>query len=623
MSEDDNGQRLVKFQNWLEANGVMLEKLELRECGEHGNGVYAREAISDGEQYASIPSDLIITSDVCSKDLKDVLTTDLSGRALLCAFLIRQRFVCKESFWKPYIDILPQMFHTPLHFTHQELLLLRGTPMEYAVDDRLCELRAEHKRVQEAVNATAEEMHRVLDFENYLWAATVVSSRAFTKALLEVGCADKSDKRRDDQVQGNAGANASVLLPLLDMMNHRPQAKITWLVDSDTGSISFVAGSNVTAGSEVANNYGAKSNEELLLGYGFCASPNPLNCYHIKLNYSQDPLFAEKRQILQAGGIDDCDHYIRAYQLPFNLLPMLRVMVMTETDVYYVRRQIAKAPDNVDWLQKPLGLRIELRARFLLSRLLDGKLNTLNSESVDLSQTENSKLALQYRIELEDILKTTLERLHKDEDTLMSFAHALHGRGHHTLPNYMAEGTVALPTDSSELEADTVSKEQDTKRARSTQPVQLFLDDVLVTLDHSLNCDPEFFQAVDQIDVDEDVLLTLFVLRCRAFPQSPWHVAVKRLVEFKHPMLLVEEDSKALESYGEMMLEMGEIHDSLFPLLNEHFPEVFPIDRFSSELFLWAAGIVESCRVSLPARCVAAAGSKEQGLHDIEGLLLL
>ncbi|KAJ2800241.1 hypothetical protein H4R20_004132 [Coemansia guatemalensis] len=624
MCEGDNGQRLERFQNWLEANGATLEKPELRKCGQHGNGVYAREAISDSEQYANIPSDLIITSDVCRKDLKDVLAADLSGRALLCAFLIHQRFVCAESFWKPYIDILPQEFHTPLHFSSQELLLLHGTPMEYAVEDRRSELRAEHKRVQEAVDSKAEEMLRVLDFENYLWAATVVSSRAFTEALLEVGRKDVPDKRKDDGEQGNAGAKASVLLPLLDMMNHRPQARITWLVDSDSGSISFVAGSNVAAGSEVANNYGAKSNEELLLGYGFCASPNPLNCYHIKLNYSQDPLFAEKRQILEAAGIDACDHYIRKHQLPRYLLPMLRVMAMTETDVYYVRKLLAEAPDNVEWLLQPLGLRIELRARFLLARLLDGKLNMLlNAQPVDLPETENARLALQYRAELEDILRSTLEKLHRDEDSLMSFAHSLLENDRHALPSYMAEGAVALPIAANDAETETGPEEQDAKRARATQPVQLFLEDVLVTLNHSLDRDPEFSQAVEQIDVDEDVLLTLFVLRCRAFPQSPWHFAVKRLESFKHPMLLLEEDPQALENYGEMMMEMGEIHDSLFPLLNEYFPEVFPIDQFSSELFLWAAGIVETCRVSLPARCVAANGAEDQDPQDIEGLCLV
>ncbi|KAJ2617377.1 hypothetical protein H4S08_000345 [Coemansia sp. RSA 1365] len=621
MDAGDNIQQLQKFQDWLEANGAMLEKLELRDCGPHGNGVYARETIRDNEQYANIPSDLIITSDVCRKELKDVLSVDLSGRALLCAFLIHQRFVCTESFWKPYIDILPQTFHTPLHFTTEDLLLLRGTPMEYAVEDRRSELYAEYKRVQEAVDSKAD-MCKALDFDNYLWAATVVSSRAFTKALLNVGREDISDTNKEDLKQVNAGAKASVLLPLLDMMNHRPQALITWLVDSDSGSISFVAGSDVAAGSEVANNYGAKSNEELLLGYGFCASPNPLNCYHIKLNYSQDPLFIEKRQILEAAGIDACDHYIRAHQLPRNLLPMLRVMAMTETDVYYLRKIINKTPDNVEWLQKSMGLRIELRARFLLARLLDGKLNILkNTASVDTTETENAKLALQYRNELEDILRTTIDNLHRDENSLMLFAHSLLSEDRHALPTFMAEGAISLPTEANDTETDTEPKGQDVKRARAMQPAQLFLEDVLITLDYSLDQDAEFSQAVEQIDVDEDVLLTLFVLRCRAFTQSPWHTAVKRLENFKHPMLLLEDDPTMLESYGEMMMEMGEIHDSLFPLLNEHFPNVFPLEHFTSELFLWAAGIVESCRVSVPAWCVHAA--KDQNLQDVEGLLLI
>jgi hypothetical protein len=58
------------------------------------------------------------------------------------------------------------------------------------------------------------------------------------------------------------------LLPLLDMLNHWPGTKISWL--STPNHIEFVNEANIDAQRQVYNNYGPKGNEELLMSYGFC-----------------------------------------------------------------------------------------------------------------------------------------------------------------------------------------------------------------------------------------------------------------------------------------------------------------------------------------------------------------
>ncbi|KAJ2763644.1 hypothetical protein IWQ57_005501, partial [Coemansia nantahalensis] len=64
MADIDNGERLARLRAWLEENGADLAKLELR-ASAHGNGVFARAAIGEGEEYARIPRRLAITEDVC------------------------------------------------------------------------------------------------------------------------------------------------------------------------------------------------------------------------------------------------------------------------------------------------------------------------------------------------------------------------------------------------------------------------------------------------------------------------------------------------------------------------------------------------------------------------------
>ena len=76
----------------------------------------------------------------------------------------------------------------------------------------------------------------------FLWAATVLSSRSFPGRLIP-----------------DAGDHP-VVFPLLDALNHRPRARITWVPGAD--ALSFATVDATPAGVEIFNNYGAKGNEE-------------------------------------------------------------------------------------------------------------------------------------------------------------------------------------------------------------------------------------------------------------------------------------------------------------------------------------------------------------------------
>lgn len=51
-----------------------------------------------------------------------------------------------------------------------------------------------------------------------------------------------------------------VLLPLIDLPNHRPLAKVEWRAgDQDVG---LLVQENVAPGEEISNNYGPRNNEQ-------------------------------------------------------------------------------------------------------------------------------------------------------------------------------------------------------------------------------------------------------------------------------------------------------------------------------------------------------------------------
>ncbi|KAJ2456090.1 hypothetical protein EV183_000433 [Coemansia sp. RSA 2336] len=575
----DNQQKLVRFVEWLKDNGVQTGKLELRES-EKGNGIYATAAISKDEQYIQLPHHLMITSRVC----RDALSTDswtpkIEGDALLHVFLIYQRFVAeKSSFWRPFIDVLPTEFQTPLVFADSELELLKNTNIPSAAKEQRDSLRKTYQEILEDVPETVVPRD-VLTFENYMWAAMIMMSRTFTGKLLAQK--DENDTR--------------IMLPFVDMLNHDVQAKVEF---TDTESTLDVATCvDIGQGDEVCYSYGPKGNDELLLGYGFIIPNNPYNRYTLRLNYAQDPLVAEKQELLDRADIKTNEFYLQLGELPTNLLSLVRIMCMNDADVFYAKR---------DGAATNLGLRLELGAQFMLALYMENKMALLLQEKPK-EMTANARLALEYRQGIIDILQHAKSILETSILKLLEHGCQVFASDLHSLPSYICKDGRPLPLD--------VAEEGNRKRKRvdeDVDAVQSFIDTVLIT-EESFAKDPEFQTAAEQIDAEPDVLLTLFILRIRMCPNSPWHKAVVRLESFKHPMLAAD-DPETMEMYGEMMMEMGEIHDMLFPTLTNIFPEVFVKEHFTADLFLWAAGVVESFQLQVPASQLYKAECDEKGL---------
>jgi hypothetical protein len=88
-----------------------------------------------------------------------------------------------------------------------------------------------------------------------------------------------------------------VLVPLVDALNHARSTPISWSVDKlengtassqmMTKSLSLVSHKRTEPFEEVFNNYGAKPNDELLLGYGFTLANNSEDVLLLKLPGSE------------------------------------------------------------------------------------------------------------------------------------------------------------------------------------------------------------------------------------------------------------------------------------------------------------------------------------------------
>ncbi|GAV26641.1 hypothetical protein PMKS-000095 [Pichia membranifaciens] len=125
-----------------------------------------------------------------------------------------------------------------------------------------------------------------VSFIDYLWAHLIVTSRAFPYRI----------------VNPHAKPYEVMLLPIVDLLNHKPHAKVEWSSNRDGDfRLSLPVSSCQTGEFEIFNNYGPKGNAELLMGYGFVLEDNEFESLQLSLTLDdvlKENLLAEWKVVL-------------------------------------------------------------------------------------------------------------------------------------------------------------------------------------------------------------------------------------------------------------------------------------------------------------------------------------
>lgn len=215
--------------------------------------MFAQQDIPAETPIVRIPTSLIITPETSktalAKYLDQTALDGLTDRDSVLLYLIVTRLGHTPAISEhaPYVAILPRTFDTPLHFTNEDLALLSGTSLYHSAHKRLHDTKEAAARVQPllpfSVSISSTEWLSL-----WRWADDVYASRSFPGRVASL-------------------PDYPVLVPGLDSINHARGTPVTWSHDGD--AVVLTLDTLVPGGSQVFNNYGAKSNEELILSYGF------------------------------------------------------------------------------------------------------------------------------------------------------------------------------------------------------------------------------------------------------------------------------------------------------------------------------------------------------------------
>lgn len=127
-----NTDTVNRFTTWLNENGAEFKGTSIAEFPGYDLGLKADVDVQESTLIIAVPRKLMMTVEAAKKSAmgclieKDTLLSNMPNVAL-SMFLLLEKFK-ESSFWKPYINILPESYSTVLYFSRKDLDELVGSP---------------------------------------------------------------------------------------------------------------------------------------------------------------------------------------------------------------------------------------------------------------------------------------------------------------------------------------------------------------------------------------------------------------------------------------------------------------------------------------------------------------
>lgn len=224
-----------------------------------------------------------------------------------------------DSFWKPWLDILPEVVPSSLNFNDQELAEMQGSMMQSITARRKITIAQEHAEVMRIlqVNYTSMFPNETFTLEAYHWASTIVSSRSI--------------------VVSTGNVTVPLLVPFVDLAQHDHHANTTYEFDDDN-NFKVVTNEQFNTSQPVKLSIGYRSNAQLILSHGITLDSNEFDQVQLNVQVSEDdPFVSVKRKILAGAGFgEDRSYMVTKQGLSSDLLAAMRIQALkpSEFDSY-------------------------------------------------------------------------------------------------------------------------------------------------------------------------------------------------------------------------------------------------------------------------------------------------
>lgn len=137
---------VVEFNSWLAKSGVANSKVKLAvDMGPGARGMVATADIAAGDSILDIPFSMLMTLNTAQNGpLKEVVNAkQLNPTVILALHLLDEKFNATSAF-RPWLEMLPTTFETPIHWSDDELDELQGSTVFSVTKKRKETLQADY-----------------------------------------------------------------------------------------------------------------------------------------------------------------------------------------------------------------------------------------------------------------------------------------------------------------------------------------------------------------------------------------------------------------------------------------------------------------------------------------------
>ncbi|GAB0088884.1 hypothetical protein DMENIID0001_033480 [Sergentomyia squamirostris] len=117
------------FYLWAGENGAQFDGVKITDFAGYGMGLEATKDFDDGAVFIQIPKKMFMDLDNVSPAIAPMCEMPMiqSMSNIKLAFSLLVEKLNPNSFWKPYIDILPDKYSTVMNFSINEMQELKGS----------------------------------------------------------------------------------------------------------------------------------------------------------------------------------------------------------------------------------------------------------------------------------------------------------------------------------------------------------------------------------------------------------------------------------------------------------------------------------------------------------------
>ncbi|GMI16396.1 hypothetical protein TrLO_g12288 [Triparma laevis f. longispina] len=254
-----------ELHRWALNNGCQIySSIEIKPSPLGDSGLFVSSDLPSQTSIITLPSSCIITHSIASESeigracIKK--NEEVGEKFIMQSYLSLGRREVEGHQFKDYLESLPNISPDPCSWPPSHRALLNGTNLGHAVESLITSTRLDY------VNNFPEDFKSRVSLSDFIWAGGIIRSRAFPGRL---GREIASD-------------GCGVLLPFIDMANHRRGEPVEW-VKNKNSSVSLKLRDGKVAGCEIFNNYGGKGNESFLMSYGFALDDTSDDSYGLEL----------------------------------------------------------------------------------------------------------------------------------------------------------------------------------------------------------------------------------------------------------------------------------------------------------------------------------------------------